>query len=70
MKKRSSGPPAQLFPDVNGWVIRSGDERVRAASVAEVVALLPKNLRLEVWLPTRLLVTRKTVALCRRGFCV
>jgi hypothetical protein len=59
MKKRLASTSAQLFPDANGWVVRAGEQRVRAASVAEVVAMLPKNLRLEVWLPTRLLVSER-----------
>lgn len=59
MKKRSASTPAQLFPDAHGWVVRAGEQRVRASSVAEVVAMLPKNLRLGVWLPTRLLVSER-----------
>jgi hypothetical protein len=59
MKKKLAGTTAQLFPDDNGWVVRRGDDRVRAASVAEVMALLPKNLKVEAWLPSRLLVSER-----------
>lgn len=59
MKNPKSGTLAQLFPDVDGWVVRAGEERVRSGSVAEVVSMLPKGIRLEAWLPSRLLVSER-----------
>jgi hypothetical protein len=61
MKKRSAGSRAQLYPDVEGWMVRAGEDQVRAASVPELIALLPKKIRLEVWLPSRLLVSERLV---------